>query len=257
MNDRAKELETALGLWVEEAATEREPHPDPEELADYHRGALVEDTAERVRRHLVVCAECRDLLLEVERFEPSRPDADAEAAWEALAGRLTEESPAPAAEVVPFVRPAAAKPASTWLPWAVAASFLITTVGLGGWALQLRQTVFDLGGPQLNAPIIDLYPGSARRSVAEEGGVELPSGTRLVTLVLNLPGPAEHDRYRAEIVDGESIVWSGEGLEANRYGSLTLILPRRLLSSQETSVRLYGDDLDGDELVDVYSLALE
>jgi len=266
MKDRAAELESALGQWVEEASAEAGPHPDPADLAAYLGGELADDRADAVRRHLVVCAECRELLLEVERFAPSPPDADAEAAWEAMAARLADTpalSGAPAARVVPFVRPPASKPASRWLPWAVAASFLLVAAGLGSWALTLRRAVLDLGGPQVNAPIVDLYPGSARRSGAAGGGaVELPSGVRLFTLILNLPGPSEHDSYRAEIVDGGGrVVWSGGGLAANPYGSLTLILPRSLLAgagrgSEEYSVRLYGGAGDG-ELIDVYSLALE
>src|SRR5436305_12893843 len=81
------------------------PHPSIETLDAYHRAALTANEAAQIRRHLVLCRECSETLLDLAQFleespEPSRLwSAELTAAWEewlaALKERETIESPAP------------------------------------------------------------------------------------------------------------------------------------------------------------------
>lgn len=65
-------------------------HLSVEVLSAYYRRTLPAGTAARVRRHVVVCPECRDLLLDLARFledrqGPHHPSAvEVKAAWEKL-----------------------------------------------------------------------------------------------------------------------------------------------------------------------------
>jgi anti-sigma factor ChrR (cupin superfamily) len=80
-------------------------HPSLETLDAYHRGVLRKNEAAEIRRHLVLCRECSETLLDLAQFleespEPSRLwSAELTAAWEewlaALKERETIESQAP------------------------------------------------------------------------------------------------------------------------------------------------------------------
>jgi anti-sigma factor RsiW len=94
-------------------------HPSPEELTAYRDGRLSARRAARVCRHLGVCFDCPDLLLELERFlEPVPDDAgtiDTEASWQELRRRLFAQ---------PRPRP----------PDALAAVSLLAVVALSFWS---------------------------------------------------------------------------------------------------------------------------
>ena len=78
-------------------------HSSLETLDAYHRGALHKNKAAETRRHLVLCRECSETLLDLAQFleespEPSRLwSAELTAAWEewlaALKERAAVESP--------------------------------------------------------------------------------------------------------------------------------------------------------------------
>lgn len=63
-------------------------HPSIETLDAYHRAALNANEAAQIRRHLVLCRECSETLLDLAQFleespEPSRLwSAELTAAWE-------------------------------------------------------------------------------------------------------------------------------------------------------------------------------
>jgi hypothetical protein len=66
-------------------------HPSPEALTAYRDGRLPRHREARVCRHLGVCFDCPDLLLDLERFLeplPDEPGADTGAAWQALRRQL-------------------------------------------------------------------------------------------------------------------------------------------------------------------------
>jgi hypothetical protein len=240
------------------------PHPDPEELAAYHAGELSLAEEERLRDHLVACRECAGLLLDLDGladpgFGAGAGSEDKDAVWQ----RLQEETRAPAsivsAPVVPLRRPAPASP--RWLP-ALAAALLVATLGLSLWVATLRRTVEDLSRPQLNAPVLDLYSGTARGEGSPPPVFAVPRETRFFTVILNPAGQRRYDGYRVEILraDGRK-VWAGGGLERNAFGSFSLTLPRGALGPGEHRIRLLGrTGRDGkalEEPIEEYALRVE
>jgi anti-sigma factor ChrR (cupin superfamily) len=93
-----------------ESLGQSDTHPSLETLDAYHRGALRKNEAAETRRHLVLCRECSETLLDLAEFleqspEPSRLwSAELTAAWEewlaALKERGTVEAPAPQEDFV-------------------------------------------------------------------------------------------------------------------------------------------------------------
>jgi anti-sigma factor ChrR (cupin superfamily) len=76
-------------------------HQSVETLNAYYRRALAGPTAARVRRHLVLCPHCRDLLLDLAHFLEDQQGphyhsaAEVEAAWEKLLATRKETQPRP------------------------------------------------------------------------------------------------------------------------------------------------------------------
>lgn len=256
MSESRGELEAVIRSLAEDAR--QRPHPEPEALAAFAAGELAGEEADRLRAHLALCPECQMLAEEAGSFAPraaetAAEEAEIEAAWQALGPRLTREKPV---QVVPFVprRPA---PPPRWL-YALAASLAAAVIGLSGWVASLRRTVDELSQPQVNAPIVDLYPESATRSEPEERGeVALPPSVRWFSLVLNAPGSPDDAWYRVEVRRaGGAVVWEGEGLRKNAFGSFTLVLPRAVVGSGELVVRLLAKDGSGERLIEEYPLKI-
>lgn len=257
MSDERGELSRVMRAMVEDA---REgPHPEPEALAAFAAGALANDEADRLRAHLALCPDCAMLAEEAASFAPraaetGAQEAEVEAAWQALAPRLRQDTGN--AQVVPLAsrRPAAPP---RWLN-ALAASLAAAVVGLSVWVASLSRTIDELSQPQVNAPIVDLYPESATRSEPEERGeVLLPPSVAWLSLVLNAPGSPDDASYRVEVrrADG-TVAWSGAGLKKNAFGSFTLALPRRVVGSGEVKVRLFASGATGERLIEEYPLKI-
>jgi hypothetical protein len=123
---------------------------------------------------------------------------------------------------------------------------------------QLQRTLQDLTSPQLNAPVVDLFPASALRGGEGEGEVvELGPNSRFFALILSPKGSPDFPRYRAQIVDPAGrVVWSGDGLEKDRHGSFTLILGRRFLDPGEYRLRLFGMEGQAGKLIEEFRLRI-
>ncbi|HWM92510.1 MAG TPA: zf-HC2 domain-containing protein [Thermoanaerobaculia bacterium] len=234
-------------------------HPDADELVAYHEGTLSPGDEQRVQDHLVACRECAALLADLEGLgdpdfgiEEDVPDNAKEIVWEKVREGIRKE-PAPG-KVVPFQR-RARNP--IWIQ-ALAASLLIATLGLSVWVANLRGRVEELSSPQLNAPILDLYPAGSTRG-AGPGLQIVPADARLFTVVLNTVGRPAFQEYEVEIVDGGGDeVWRDGGLKPNQYGSFSLTLSRDLLGPGEFRVRLVGVDPGGGrEMVEEYAIRVE
>jgi hypothetical protein len=231
-------------------------HPNPEHLAAYHAGELPLEDAERLQDHLVTCRECAGLLLDLDRL--ADPEFGAEAIpeavkvdlWQRVAADIRKEDSAPA-PVVPLRRPA-----PRW-PQALAAALLAAVLGLSLWVVSLRQTVHDLSQPQLNAPVLDLYAGAVR-SETNTPVPSVPPDVEVFTVVLNPAGQRRYDQYRVEIArEGGGVVWSGEGLEPNPFGSFSLTLSRQRLEPGEYRFRLFGRSGGAEQRIEDYGLRVE
>lgn len=239
------ELKTVLEDLLGGARQELGPHPAPEDLLAYRDGELPGPEQARVEDHLVACPDCLELLLDLGRLsdpgfgsEHSITAAEKAADWQAVLERLAP----PAA---PREAPRRRLPRLLSSPrpaWALAAALLVAVVGLSLRTRQLERSVEDLGRPQVNAPVVDLFPASPLRG--EEGAgavVELAPASRFYTLILSPKGSPDYPGYRLEVLDsGGRAVWSADGLEKDRHGSFTLILARSFLDPGEYRFRLYG-----------------
>lgn len=224
-------------------------HLDPEEIAAYHAGELPPEDERRVQDHFVACRECADLLLDLDGLadpgfgaDADLPPNAAEAVWAGVREEIRHDEPARSAKVLPMA-PRRVHPPRMWQ--ALAAALLIATVGLSFYVASLRRTVDELSQPQVNAPVLDLYPeGHAGRGTATEAP-EVPPEARLFTVILSPADRGSWTDYEAEISNANGVVWTARGLRRNAFGSFSLTLSRRALSTGEHRIRLFG--LAGEE----------
>jgi hypothetical protein len=250
--DSRAELKAVLEDFLAGARQDLAPHPAPEELLAYRAGELPAPEQARVEDHLVACPHCLELLLDLERLsdpgfvgEHGITAAEKAADWQAVQARLAPRE-------VPRRRMAAPFFASPRPAYALAAALLVAVVGLSLRTLQLQRSVEDLGRPQVNAPVVDLFPASQLRGgEGEVAVVELAPASRFFTLILSPKGSSDYAGYRLEILDsGGRAVWSAEGLEKDRHGSFTLILARSFLEPGDYRLRLYGLGGDTGKLIE-------
>lgn len=246
----SEELKDAM---AELARRDLDAHPDPERLAVYHAGDLSPEEEDRIQDHLALCPECAALLLDLDGLADPGFGAGAdlsgkEAVWQSL-----KKETAPQARVAPLRRPSS----SRWLQ-ALAASLLIATLGLSLWVASLRRTVAELSAPQANAPVLDLYSGTARGEGSPAPSLTVPPDVRFFTLILNPAGQRRYERYRVEIVRvGGEAVWSGQEIEPSPFGSFSLTLPRRAIGPGDYRVRLFGRSGGTEELIEEYAFRVE
>lgn len=249
----SEELRNALsGLALLEA------HPDPERLAAYHSGqagGLSPEEEARIQDHLALCRECAALLLDLDGLADPGFGAEADPTAKEAVWRSLREEIAPSAQVVPLRRPVRSSP--RWLQ-ALAASLLVATLGLSLWVASLRRTVAELSAPQANAPVLDLYSGTARGEGSPAPVLTVPPDVRFFTVILNPAGQRRYERYRVEIVRaGGEEVWSSQRIEPSPFGSFSLTLPRRAVEPGDYRVRLFGRSGATEELIDDYAFRVE
>jgi hypothetical protein len=231
-------------------------HSDADELVAYYEGTLSPVDMQRVQDHLLACRECAELVVDLEGLGDPEfgtgeviPDESAELVWKNVRQQIRrDERPA---NVVPF------RAVPRWVQ-PLAAMLLISTLALSGWVAWLRGQVRDLSSPQLNAPVLDLYPAGSTRG---EGPAfqTVPPEARLFTVILNPADRPAFDTYELEILDSSGgVVWRDGGLKPNPYGSFSVTLPRDLLGTGDFRVRLVGIDSGGGrQTVEEYALRID
>ncbi|HEX5714846.1 MAG TPA: zf-HC2 domain-containing protein [Thermoanaerobaculia bacterium] len=255
-----KRDETLHGV-IEEILGNPDGHPDADELVAYHEGTLAPGDAQRIQDHLVACRECALLIADLEGLGDSDFGADedlreetAELVWKNVRQQIRREEGPP--NVIPFRGRESPRDLPGWLR-PLAAMLVISTLALSGWVAYLRGQVKDLSSPQLNAPILDLYPAGSTRG--ENPAVQtVPPDARLFTVVLNPAGRPAFQEYELQIVDaeGKEIRRDG-GLKPNPYGSFSVTLSRDLLGAGDFRVRLVGIDSGGSrQTVEEYALRI-
>jgi hypothetical protein len=284
MNENERELAESVR---ELAATARQglgPHPEADELAAYHAGALEPADENRVRDHLVLCAQCGQALLDLAAFaDPAADDGEGlpsglgETVWSGVLAGIHAAEDRPPAPVVPMPQrplrprestigsaPRVRRGAGEESPHrssrrlrifqALAAALLCATVGLSLWVASLRRTVDELSRPQLNAPVIDLYTGTMRSEGAPSPVATVPAGTRLFIVTLNPAGRQSATGFRVEIDRvGGGAVWSGTG-HLNADGLLSLALTRAVVGPGEYRIRLFETGSRSTTPIEEYAL---
>jgi len=293
---KASDFKTAFADMMRSEPPAAGEHPTIDELIAYRAGELPETERERLQEHLAACKECFEKLRELDAFAaaPSAVgavsgsgvvDFEVAAFWRQLRPQLELEpgsveepsspepatattSAAPATEPTPTESAAVRRiPAATPLwrrPAAIAASFLVTVVGLGALLLLQQhrladqgRTIAELTRPRPNPEIYDLYPDGSERSGAasEIRSFEGPAGA---TLIITPREPGDYPDYRVEIVDaGGEEVWSGSGFEKHPVdGTFSLWLPPGAFPPGEYRVRLQGVDEGSTDLLEEYAVHL-
>ncbi|HVF60859.1 MAG TPA: zf-HC2 domain-containing protein [Thermoanaerobaculia bacterium] len=148
MDERNDPLASAVKKWAEEARTQSGEHPEAARLVAFAEDTLDPAAAERLRDHLALCRECSrrvlelrgaladgevlDFLAQAPADVPALSAAEVEREWQRLWGSVR------AAERRPVARRRADR-AAPWVPWALAAGLLVTTLGASGWVVELQR----------------------------------------------------------------------------------------------------------------------
>jgi hypothetical protein len=289
VNTKASDFKTAFAAMMRAEPSVADGHPTIDELIAYRAGELPATERERLQEHLAACKECFEELRELDAFA-AVPTAEAAvsgsgvvdfevaAFWRQLRPQLalepgSEEEPSTPEPTVaatgstPSTVTVRRIPATTPLwrrPAAIAASFLVTVVGLGALLLLQQhrladqgQTIAELTRPRPNPEIFDLYPDGSERSGAasEIRSFEGPAGA---TLIITPREPGDYPDYRVEIVDADGEeVWSGSGFEKHPVdGTFSLWLPPGAFPPGEYRVRLSGVAGGSSELLEEYVVHL-
>lgn len=222
-------------------------HPELEELIDYFQEKLDSTAAARVREHLATCRECTALVLDLEDF-------------------VQAESSPPMPEEVTEARLVAR--AVTWEVRAekwrnaglmAASLFLATSVPLGiylwGHGQREPAEMADLS-PEVNLPLISLYPRSALRG-GRENRWEVQPGARWVHVVLTTEDLPQGTEYQVDIIDAAGReVLALKGLQPTAIGTFNFGLPVARVPAGAYELRLFRQDGGKRVLVDEYPLEI-
>jgi hypothetical protein len=197
----------------------------PDELVDYEAGDVTAEERERIQEHLALCPSCAQAVLEVGPLPAVQMSERAvDEAWTRFSARSG-------------ARPDRRR--SALVPWSAAAALFLVVAGLAVEVGRLRETA----GSEDGAQIVDLLPvgEDVQRSGGGEEAVEAPAWVGRLVLILNLTHEPVLPAYAVRItaVDGREI-WRGGEQRPGADGTLTLIVPRRLLPAGEYRIGLYG-----------------
>jgi hypothetical protein len=146
----------------------------------------------------------------------------------------------------------------------VAASLLVSILGISGWALnnqqgeleELHDIITSLSQPQANAPIFDLRPGGSLRSRRSNvQRLPIPNGSGF-TLILNLIESNPSAIYQARFLNASRfLIATVNGLTPDELGTLTLLVPADWLAEGQYTVELRKADVVGtDPPLESYSI---
>lgn len=244
MSDEEQKVKGSL-LYLARKNQAPGQHPTSEELVDYHTGRLPPEKSGPLQDHLVLCEECRSLLLDLADYpdlsvpEGTLPDFSknkVEEAFRATWAKLADTEPVPfpgkrpGGPAVPSPPSASWASSRIWMP--LAAILLFGCLGLSFRVLELDRTVEKLEGPRLNVALADLFPeGSAIRGTDEASSLEIPASQSHLTVVLHLDDAAAGaGNLGIRILDHEGReLWGGVGLTTGPGHTATLTWPRSFL----------------------------
>lgn len=235
-------------------------HPSVEMLSAYHDDQLPLAKDEEIREHLVDCAECPELMLDLDRFtspeavEAARREVSdnwVDAAWRRLRARLAAEA-RPARRFLRLL-------SSPGLAWSLTALLFPSTLGLWLRVDALAHEMRYLEAPQLNPPRKSVDPPRVVRGEAPlPCEVEIPAGARRFLLVLVPSGASHRSRhgYRLEIqtFEGEGL-WSEPGLEESAEG-FVVALSSRFLPAGDYRFLVTGEDGEEEPFREEFTLRL-
>lgn len=271
----------------------REGCPPFELIVAAAERVLPDALQERVSAHLAACPGCRALARDAADVTPSGLTAEEDAriaarlrgAWGSQEPHVRPASVMPPALVRPHRAERAAVPAprrrsGQALLLAIAAT-LVAAVGLGTWAMLLRQDKLVLeqrvprlqqelldataqaaaarseaetlraanepADAQLNVSVIDLEPIAALRAQASaERTFEVLATDERVTLILAVSGASAGGTWALDLLnDAGTVVWTAGGLRVGPLRTVNLLVPVSVLPNGTATLRLSAMRADG------------
>jgi len=237
----------------------RDSCPSAEALIDAAQARGDADARARVADHLIECARCAEEFQLLRALEPwadehahlvappgarrFHPGASGRTAAWALAAAAVF-AVATAAAVVRLLqteRENRVLAARTAPPPASTIAALTTQVDEGRRRIaDLEQRLASAQAPEVNAPIVDLEAADRRRSAGGVPPPAIPPDARRVVFVLNAARPSPGAVFDVDLLDANGrVVWTGSGLRQSREGTLTLSIPRALLTT-DAKIRLFS-----------------
>lgn len=123
----------------------------------------------------------------------------------------------------------------------------------------LKSQVEELSSPQINIPVLEVLP----QEMTERGErdrvnqLQIPRGSRAVTLILNSQSAVESKSYSLEILDARrNVVWSRQGLTRHSTGDYTVSVPAELLPPGNYTFNVYGRMNGGSQKVESYRIQI-
>lgn len=256
-----------------------EEHPSADMLAAYHAGDLPAATAEPLRDHLARCAECADLLLELEGFpeletagKGPRPEPDAEVAaqWRAMQQRLRREAePRPGLILLEgegpprhsaSTAPSASLSTSSRAPWWLAAAAAVLALVCGLWVFDLDQRLRQRDQPRVNVVLYHLRPEEDRHRGGAEPESRLPAEAGAALLILYDAPDLTYPDYEVvlrESGDGGRELFRRAGVTPEpRDRILTVEIPPGYLSPGRYVIELHGLGRGDPRLLATYALTV-
>jgi hypothetical protein len=238
------------------AENERDWHPNPDELLDYHVGDVSSEQRERIQDHLVLCPECVQSLLDLDAFpdlpvDPREKLSPGEIAseWERFQGEVRQSRASGARGIL----------GSAAGSFKLAAALAAICLGLGLQVLRMERQMGNLSRPRGGLGIVDLSPieGRIERAEGDAKGIQVSPETDRLVLILNLADADSSAGYEVAILaaDGHEI-WRGGGLQRTPEGTLALEVPRRFLTATSYRIQLFRVDSRERKSVAEYSLRL-
>ena len=227
-------------------------------LSAYHDDQLPPEKDREIQEHFVDCAECPELMLDLDRF--TRPaaveaaqgdlsDTWVDMAWRRLRVRITVEAP-PARSVLRWLR-------SPLLAWSLTMLLIPCAVGLWLRAGELAEEMRGLEAPQLNPPWCTVAPLSALRGPSPPSELAVPAGARRFLLVFHASSLATDREYRLEIRNGHGEgIWEQRGLRKSVEGTFVVTLSRSFLPAGLYLFRVIGTAEGEESFLEEFPLLL-
>ena len=122
-----------------------------------------------------------------------------------------------------------------------------------------QQRLAQLRGPQLNAPIFDVYEerSAARSTAGNANRVVISQKASTVILILNGTDLPEQPDYSVEMIDssGRSL-WQKSGLKRDGLGNFVLTIGQESLRQDEMQLKVYGEEGKQSSLIGTFRLSI-
>jgi hypothetical protein len=226
-DDAAADLDRLFARLSGEGHKDPDDHPAPEKLSAYQANELSAAEDDALQEHLVHCARCSELLLDLQRFLDPPPedlpregvvDFETAAQWREIRRRMGEEKALPVVAKRGLLTQIFKSPA-------LAAVLALLLVGAAIQVMRLER--------ELAQPITDLTPTTIEAPGTHKGPTAPaePTPFRLGHVAaFDTHSPQTYPRFSLVFRDKNGQVKSTAEAPENEEGMIVLFLPRRFLA---------------------------